>query len=67
LSLKAFHIVFVAVAGVGLAFLSVWCFVFFANRSPLLAFLGGIGAALGIIALYVFERRILTSLREGGI
>ena len=58
---------FVAVAGVGLAFLSVWCFVFFANRSPLLAFLGGIGAALGLLALFLFEKRILASLREGGI
>ena len=67
LSLKAFHIVFISIAGLGLAFLSIWCFVFLANRSPILAILGGCSAALGLLALYLFERRLLTSLRDGGI
>ena len=58
---------FVSIAGLGLAFLSMWCFVFLANRSPVLAIVGGSGAALGVLVVYLFERRILTSLREGGI
>jgi len=57
----------VSIAGLGLAFLSLWCFVFLANRSPLLAVVGGCGAALGVLALYLFERRVLASLREAGI
>ena len=62
MSLKVIHIVFIACASAGLAFLAIWCFTWFANRDPVLAVVGGSGAALALLALLLVERRVLAAL-----
>ena len=62
MSLKVIHIVFIACACIGLAFLSFWCFTWFANRNPVLAVAGGSGAALALLALLLVERRVLAAM-----
>ena len=64
MSLKVVHVVFIACACAGLAFLSVWCFAHFANRDPVLAIAGGTGAALALFGVLALERRVLAALRE---
>ena len=63
MSLKVVHVVFIVCACLGLAFLSVWCFTYFANRDPVLAIGGGLGAALGLLGVLLLERRVLGALR----
>ena len=64
MSLKVIHVVFIACACAGLAFLSVWCFTHFANRDPVLAIAGGTGSALGLLGVLLLERRVLAALKE---
>ena len=63
MSLKVVHVVFIVCACLGLAFLSVWCFTYFANRDPVLAIGGGLGAALCLLGVLLLERRVLGALR----
>jgi hypothetical protein len=62
MSLKVIHVVFIACACAGLAFFSIWCFTWFANRDPVLAVAGGSGAALALLALLLVERRVLATV-----
>ena len=63
MSLKVAHVVFIACACVGLAVLSIWCFTYFANRDPVLAVGGGVGAALALLGVLLLERRVLAALK----
>jgi 4-amino-4-deoxy-L-arabinose transferase-like glycosyltransferase len=64
MSLKVAHVVFIACACVGLAVLSVWCFVYYAHRNPVLAVGGGVAAALGLLGVLLWERRVLATLKD---
>ena len=64
MSLKIFHVVFIVFASAGLAFLSLWCFLYFANRNPVLAVAGGVAAAAALLGVLLWERRVLATLRE---
>ena len=64
MSLKVIHVIFVVCAALGLAFLAVWCFSYFANRNPLIAVSGGLGAGFGLFVLLLLERRVLSVLRK---
>ena len=66
MSLKVIHIVFISCASAGLAFFSIWCFTWFANRNPVLAVAGGGGAVLALLALLLVERRVLAAVKEIG-
>jgi hypothetical protein len=64
MSLKAFHVVFVASSIVLMAFLSAWSFQNFRESGNSADLTGSIGAGLGIVVLTVYGRYFLRKLKN---
>lgn len=64
MSLKAFHVVFVAASVVLMAFLSAWSFQNWRETGYPADLAGSIGAALAIVVLAVYGRYFLRKLKN---
>jgi hypothetical protein len=64
MSLKAFHVVFVAASIVLMAFLSAWSFQNFRESGSSTDLSGSIGAGLGIVVLTIYGRYFLRKLKN---
>jgi chromate transport protein ChrA len=64
MSLKAFHVVFVAASVVLMAFLSAWSFQNWRETGYTTDLAGSIGAALAILVLAVYGRYFLRKLKN---
>lgn len=64
MSLKAFHVVFVAASVILMVFLSGWCFANYRESGSGGDLLWSVLAALAVVALIVYGRYFLKKLRN---
>ena len=64
MSLRLFHLVFIAIAALSVVFLAFWFFTYFSRSNQLLAVLGGGMASFFLLIILLIERVVWKKLKQ---